>query len=129
MNNQKYLIKLLDFIDSDFENFSDEVQNQAKKMFLDLAGVICAGAKNNTVQTIASYVKDNYPQGKYTVLGTGEKTNLIGAALANGMAANALDLDDGYSLLRGHPGAGFFGALISAAENSACTYGDFVNAK
>lgn len=50
MNNQKYLIKLLDFIDSDFENFSDEVQNQAKKMFLDLAGVICAGAKNNTVQ-------------------------------------------------------------------------------
>ena len=49
MNNQKYLIKLLDFIDSDFENFSDEVQNQAKKMFLDLAGVICAGAKNNTV--------------------------------------------------------------------------------
>lgn len=128
MNNQKYLIKLLDFIDSDFENFSDEVQNQAKKMFLDLAGVICAGAKNNTVQTIASYVKDNYPQGKYTVLGTGEKTNLIGAALANGMAANALDLDDGYSLLRGHPDAGFFGALISAAENSACTYGDFLAA-
>lgn len=112
MNNQKYLIKLLDFIDSDFENFSDEVQNQAKKMFLDLAGVICAGAKNNTVQTIASYVKDNYPQGKYTVLGTGEKTNLIGAALANGMAANALDLDDGYSLLRGHPGAGFLVLLF-----------------
>lgn len=128
MNNQKYLIKLLDFIEIDFESFSDEVQKQAKKMFLDLAGVICAGAKNNTVQTIASYVKNNYPQGEYTVLGTGEKSNLIGAALANGMAANALDLDDGYSLLRGHPGAGFFGALISAAENSECTYGDFLAA-
>lgn len=127
-NKPEYLTKLLDFIDSDFASFSEEVQNQAKKMFLDLAGVICAGAKNNTSQTIAAYVKDNYPSGEYTVLGTGEKTNLIGAALANGMAANALDLDDGYSLLRGHPGAGFFGALISAAENSGCSYGEFLAA-
>lgn len=128
MNNQEYLVKLLDFIGADFGDFSDEVQNQAKKMFLDLAGVICAGAKNNTAQTIASYVMNNYPQGEYTILGTGDKSNLIGAALANGMAANALDLDDGYSLLRGHPGAGFFGALISAAENSECTYGEFLAA-
>lgn len=128
MNNQEYLNKLLDFIESDFNDFSDEVQDQAKKMFLDLAGVICAGAKNKTAQTAAAYTKENYPNGDYTILGTGHKTNLIGAALANGMAANALDLDDGYSLLRGHPGAGFFGAMISAAENSGCSYGEFLAA-
>lgn len=58
----------------------------------------------------------------------GEKSNLIGAALANGMAANALDMDDGYSLLRGHPGAGFFGALLTAAEESKCTYGEVLAA-
>ena len=40
------------------------------------------------------------------------KKRSIGAALANGMAANALDLDDGYSLLRGHPGAGFLVLLF-----------------
>lgn len=127
-NKPEYLTKLLDFIYSDFDDFSDEVKYQAKKMFLDLAGVICAGAKNKTAQTAAEYVKTNYPVGDYTVLGTGNKTNLIGAALANGMAANALDLDDGYSLLRGHPGAGFFGAMVSAAENSGCTYGEFLAA-
>ena len=48
--------------------------------------------------------------------------------MANGMAANALDMDDGYSLLRGHPGAGFFGALLSAGEFSNCSYGDFLSA-
>lgn len=127
-NRPEYLTKLLDFIESDFNDFSEEVKFQAKKMFLDLAGVICAGAKNNTAQTSAHYVKDNYPCGEYTILGTGVKTNLIGASLANGMAANALDLDDGYSLLRGHPGAGFFGALLTAAENSDCTYGEFLSA-
>lgn len=124
MNNREFINKLLDFISADIEYFSDDCQKQAKKMFLDLCGVICAGAKNNTAQKMALYVIENYPNGDYTILGTGKKTNLIGAALANGMAANALDLDDGYSLLRGHPGAGFFGALLSAAENAKCSYGD-----
>lgn len=128
MKNSVSYDKLINFIDSDFHSFSEDVKNQAKKMFLDLAGVICAGAKNNTSQTMADYVLNNYPTGEYTILGTGKKTNLIGAALANGMASNALDLDDGYSLLRGHPGAGFFGALISAAENQNCTYGEFLAA-
>lgn len=57
-NKSEYLIKLLDFIECDFDTFSDDVKAQAKKMFLDLAGVICAGAKNNTAQTIAAYVKE-----------------------------------------------------------------------
>lgn len=128
MNNRESLSKLLDFIESDFDSFSAKCQNQGKKMFLDLAGVICAGAKNNTAQLMASYVSENYLSGQYTILGTGNKTNLIGAVLANGMAANALDLDDGYSLLRGHPGAGFFGGGLTAAENANCSYGEFLAA-
>lgn len=126
MNSKEAFDKLINFIERDFDSFSDECKLQAKKMFLDLAGVICAGAKNNTAQSMAKYVKNNYPLGEYTLLATGEKTNIIGASLANGMASNALDLDDGYSLLRGHPGAGFFGALISASENQQCTYGEFL---
>jgi 2-methylcitrate dehydratase PrpD len=39
-----------------------------------------------------------------------------------------LDMDDGYSLLRGHPGSGFFGALLTAAEESKCTYGEVLAA-
>ena len=111
MKNSVSYDKLINFIESDFHSFPEDVKNQAK---------------NNTSQTMANYVLNNYPTGEYTILGTGKKTNLIGAALANGMASNALDLDDGYSLLRGHPGAGFFGALISAAENQNCTYGEFL---
>lgn len=129
MNEETSKRILFEFIkDFDLLAHSEAVQNQAKKCFLDLAGVICAGAKNHTAKTMAKYVKENYPKGEYTILITGEKTNLIGAALANGMAANALDMDDGYSLLRGHPGAGFFGALLSAAENTDCTYGEFLEA-
>ena len=129
MNDRRALAKMLDFIhDTRWEKMDNNLQNQAKKCFLDLASVICCGAKNNSSKTIARYVESNYPNGDVTILATGKKTNLIGAAMANGMSANALDLDDGYSLLRGHPGSGFFGALISAAEYSDCTYGELLAA-
>ena len=129
MNNLESKERLLKFINEQrFCELDIQLQEQAKKCFLDLAGVICAGAKNNSAKTMAAYVEQNYPAGEYTVLATGNKSNLIGAALANGMASNALDMDDGYSLLRGHPGAGFFGALLTAAQQADCTYGDFLNA-
>lgn len=129
MNNQEYLKKLLSFIkDTKFENLDKSVQDQAIKCFFDLAGVICIGAKNNSAKKAAQYVEQNYPVGECTIFATGKKSNLVGAALANGMSANALDMDDGYSLLRGHPGAGFFGGLLTAAENTNCTYGEFLAA-
>ena len=129
MNDRRALGKLLEFIqDTHWDTLNDKVQNQAKKCFLDLAAVLCCGAKNNSAKKAAAYVEANYPKGDVTILSTGKKTNLIGAAMANGMSANALDLDDGYSLLRGHPGSGFFGALLSAAEASDCTYGELLAA-
>lgn len=130
MNNQKSQNKMLKFIkNTTWDELDETVKYQAKKCFLDLAGVTCAGAKNNSSQRAADYVAKNFPlEGECTILATGKKTNLIGASLANGMSANALDMDDGYSLLRGHPGAGFFGALLSAAEICKCTYGEFLAA-
>ena len=129
MSKTERMDKLLDFIqNTSCHTLQVDILDQAKKCFLDLAGVLCAGAKNNTSRIAAEYVSQNFPLGGVTVLRTGEKSTLAGAALANGMAANALDMDDGYSLLRGHPGAGFFGALLSAGEFSNCSYGDFLSA-
>ena len=129
MNNRNALEKMLDFITgTNWKSMCENVQKQSLKCFLDLAGVMTAGAKNNSAKKAAEYVSENYPSGNCTIFSTGKKTNLIGAAMANGMAANALDMDDGYSLLRGHPGSGFFGALISAAEESDCTYGELLSA-
>ena len=129
MDDPRAKRKLISFIhDSSWDAFEPEVQTQAIKCALDLFSVICAGAKNKSAKTMSSYVSKTFSRGCVTVLSTGEKTNLVGAAMANGMAANALDLDDGYSMLRGHPGSGFFGALVSAAEQSKCTYGQFLAA-
>jgi 2-methylcitrate dehydratase PrpD len=42
----------------------------------------------------------------------------VGAALANGFAASALDIDDGYRPVKGHPGAVVFPAVLAAAEEA-----------
>lgn len=64
MNNEESLNKLLDFIqNTEYDKLSKHIQQQAIKCFLDLASVICAGAKNNTSKKMASYVEANYPSG------------------------------------------------------------------
>ena len=51
MNDRRALEKLLYFIqNTHWDNLSVEVQNQAKKCFLDLSGVLCCGAKNNSAK-------------------------------------------------------------------------------
>jgi 2-methylcitrate dehydratase PrpD len=60
---------------------------------------------------------------------SGERVSFIGAALANGFAQNALDIDDGYRLVKGHPGASFLPGLLAALEmKGGCSGTDFLTA-
>ncbi len=63
-NRQNYIDRLLDFIlVTDSACFGEEVLNQAQKCFLDLVGVLCAGAKNNSAKRAAAYVTENFGGG------------------------------------------------------------------
>ena len=71
MNDQRALNKLIDFIqDTHWTNMSPDVQKQSIKCFLDLASVLCCGAKNRSAKLAAKYVSDNYPVGKNTIMST-----------------------------------------------------------
>jgi 2-methylcitrate dehydratase PrpD len=55
--------------------------------------------------------------GSTPLFGSGETAGMVGAALANGVAASALDLDDGHTLGGSiHPGAAIVPALLAAAD-------------
>lgn len=74
MNDRHALSKLLDFIqNTHWDSMSKNVQEQARKCFLDLASVLCCGAKNNSAKKVAAYVEKNYPKGDVTIFSTGEK--------------------------------------------------------
>lgn len=52
-----------------------------------------------------------------TVWGTSSTATVEGAALANGVAAHALDFDDASSPMSGHPSSALFPALIALGES------------
>lgn len=121
--------RVFEFLKStDIRCLDKDLQAQVKKCFLDAAMVLCMGTRNPSVKKAEAYVNLVYPGTECTLLSNGKKSSFLGAVLANSTASNALDLDDGFNLTKGHPGAGILGALLAASELTDCSYGEFLSA-
>jgi len=120
----------LDFITAiAWSDLPTTVKHQAKRCLLDLTGALIAGRRTPVGDIMAGVACEWFPGDQATILVSGERVSAVGAALANGFAQNALDIDDGYRLVKGHPGAAFFPALVAALEvRGACTGADFLTA-
>jgi 2-methylcitrate dehydratase PrpD len=98
----------------------ETVQHQSKRALLDNLGVLIAGGITPAARITNTFVEDqlaaNNPKNACTVVSTGKKVSAVGAALANGIAANGLDMDDGYNAAKGHPGAALLPVLLASAE-------------
>jgi 2-methylcitrate dehydratase PrpD len=84
----------------------EEVKYQAKLCVQDLIGVMIAGLNTPVSQIDAHTAAEVYGSpGQAVMYYNGTSSSPAGAALANSFAANALDMDDGHRLVKGHPGA------------------------
>lgn len=93
-----------------------EVQHQSRRCVMDTLGAMIAGT-NTPVGTLMSQIAATQFNGnEATILTGGQRTSATGAALANGFAGNALDIDDGYRLVKGHPGSCILPVILSAGE-------------
>lgn len=109
--------RVLDFIlDLRFEDIPPRVLHQGRRCFLDALGALLAGTQTPVARLTADFAARHFAGDACTVLSSGRKASAPGATFANGYAANALDLDDGFRLVKGHPGASVLPVLISAAE-------------
>jgi 2-methylcitrate dehydratase PrpD len=72
---------------------------------------------------MSSFATKYFKGTEATILVGGERVSPVGAALTNGYACNALDIDDGYRMVKGHPGACVLPVLLAASETSASTRG------
>jgi 2-methylcitrate dehydratase PrpD len=120
----------LDFIvDTQWGDLPARVRHQARRCLLDLNGALIAGRRTPVGDIMAGVARDQFPGDQATILVSGERVSAIGAALANGFAQNALDIDDGYRRVKGHPGAAFLPALLAALElKGGCTGAEFMTA-
>jgi 2-methylcitrate dehydratase PrpD len=82
---------------------------------LDWLGATIAGAESPAARAVRATV-DRHENGAATIVGTSLRCAARDAALANGAAAHALELDDVSRSMRGHPSASVCSATLALAE-------------
>lgn len=93
-----------------------EARVQAQRAVLDTTGVMLAGSLEECARIAAAVVHARGSRPVATVVGQGFRTSPDAAALANGVAAHALDYDDVNDAMTGHPSAPLVPALLAVAE-------------
>lgn len=117
MNGTDYAIQFI--LNTTWTGLPEMVQHQARRCLLDSLGALIAGTETPVARLMADFAVEQYGGSEATLLVAGRKASLVGAALANGFAANALDIDDGYRPIKGHPGVCVLPALLAAVERQA----------
>lgn len=92
------------------------VRRTARLALMDTLGATLAGIPARVSRITAEFAHRVWPGEESTVLTTGRKASAVGAAFANGYAANAVDIDDCAIYTKGHPGVQIFPTALALAE-------------
>jgi len=97
------------------------VRRKAQMALLDTLGATLAGTMTPVSRVAAGYAVETWPGTEATILRGGRRASLrslaVGAAFANGYAANGIDIDDCARYTKGHPGAQIFPTALALAES------------
>jgi len=122
--------KISEFVKNlSFANIEKKTIGIVKKVIIDLLGVTIAGSNTNTSTIMANFVHDFDGKEESSILGKHSfKTSCLNAALVNGVSAHALDYDDIYPEMSGHPSAPLISAIISLGEREKISGRKFLEA-
>ena len=93
-----------------------DVQARTRELLLDLIGVALAGSRQPSSPPSTRVALALGSAGVATVIGTGQTTSAVWAAMANGTAAHAVELDDVTTESSLHPGVAVIPAALALAE-------------
>lgn len=99
-----------------FDRLPGRAIEVAKAAIRDTVGVALAGAREPAATIVAEMVRADGGRPDSTVLAQGFRAPPAGAALANGVAAHALDFDDSHHPGMVHPSAVLLPAVLAAAQ-------------
>lgn len=111
-----------------WQDLPEAVQHQSRRCLLDALGAMIAGMETPVGGIMTEMALEQYPGDQASILVRNRRASLVGATLANGFAGNALDIDDGYRLVKGHPGACVLPVVLAAGEATQCSGEEFLTA-
>ena len=104
------------------------VRQVAAERLVDTVGVILAAVGHPVPTAVLRATAPKRYEGSATVLGEPRTTTEESAALANGVMAHCLELDDEHHEMLGHPGAVCVPACLAVAETTGASGPDFLAA-
>jgi 2-methylcitrate dehydratase PrpD len=123
------MMQTVDFIHSlTWAEVPPDVQHTAARCLLDLCGTLIAGRATELSRIVRGVAAAVYGGDEATLLLDGRRTSAPGAALANGMTIDAMDMHDGYRPSKGHAGVNVFPAALAMGEVAGWRGEDFMAA-
>ncbi|MGD2105668.1 MAG: MmgE/PrpD family protein [Anaerolineae bacterium] len=93
------------------------VQYVARLALLDTVGATLVGTLTPISRITSQYAEERWPGEEATILLHGRRASAVGAAFANGYAANGIDIDDCGLYTKGHPGVQIVPTALAVAES------------
>lgn len=110
-------------LDTTFQDLPSEVVRQAKRCILDLIGSSLGGSMAPVSRVVTQFASEMNGRPEASVWRSKKKVPAPLAVLANAFMASALDIDDGYRLIKGHPGAFLLPAALAVSEKQGGFHG------
>lgn len=108
-----------------WKDLPEHVQERALWCSVDLMGAQILGRQSRQYAAGVKLAGQLGLRGNIPVWG-GKRFNLLGASIAFSHGANSYDIDDGYNMVKGHPGASFVGGVLAAALENNCSYEEYL---
>ncbi|MDY7041544.1 MAG: MmgE/PrpD family protein, partial [Chloroflexota bacterium] len=101
-----------------WDRLPENVRGQGRRCLLDVLGTAVGGRHTNLSRIVHDFAASVYGgRGAHLWL-DGREVSPPGAALANGMTIDSLDIHDGYALVKGHAGAALVPAVLATLSLS-----------
>ena len=113
-------------LDTCWHDLPERVRERIRGCFIDLAGALIIGSRSRQCEAGRRLADRLFAKGDIAVIGFKERYSFPGAVCVMGHASNAFDIDDGYSLLRAHPGTSFISGLLAAAYEKDLSLKEFL---
>ena len=101
---------------------------RAKSIIADTVAVIASGMQAPELKALCASHLPGVAAGPCAVIGAGQRTNRLDAALLNGTAGVWQDYDEGNLFMRGHPGIQLIPAALGCAEERRAAGADLLAA-
>jgi 2-methylcitrate dehydratase PrpD len=105
-----------------------DARERTKELVLDHVGVAIRGSATESARAIRRYVARTSPGGRSSQLGVDARATASWAALANGVAAHSIEMDDVTTESSLHPGVAVIPAALALAEERGASATSFLEA-